>query len=303
MHILQLLWSLCCPLANTPQLNCQLNYSAISSLPPLHNSTGSLSKSKSKSHCDWRAVSQQILVSSPIWGSWPDINYYRLTVTVLFLWGALFDTCQRNLSRVRVPWLATIFYCPRFETYLFVASYDSQGHGGGIPPGLHTGLLLCPSPSHIATDGQSVCLSWCRARLALIYYCWTLRFCFLWGALSDGRMGLSFLHATQLVWGPCYIALRWTQQKTLPPTVPLLLLWAVAWWELRISFLWELCQATHLPSRNLCLAMVLHVTILNSVWRFICVLSSGIFFLQGGGSVEEFKSDFRVTMDVLKLVH
>jgi hypothetical protein len=29
-------------------------------------------------------------VSSPIWGSRPDI-YYSLTVTVLFLWGALSD--------------------------------------------------------------------------------------------------------------------------------------------------------------------------------------------------------------------
>jgi hypothetical protein len=28
--------------------------------------------------------------------------------------------------------LTTIFYCPRFETSLFVAFYDSQGHGGGI---------------------------------------------------------------------------------------------------------------------------------------------------------------------------
>jgi hypothetical protein len=28
--------------------------------------------------------------------------------------------------------LATIFYCLRFETSLFVASYDSHGHGGGI---------------------------------------------------------------------------------------------------------------------------------------------------------------------------
>jgi hypothetical protein len=36
--------------------------------------------------------------------------------------------------------LAAIFYCLRFETSLFVASYDSQGHGGGIRPRLHTGL-------------------------------------------------------------------------------------------------------------------------------------------------------------------
>jgi hypothetical protein len=32
----------------------------------------------------------------------------------------------------------TIFYCLRFETSLFVASYGSQGHGGGIRPRLHT---------------------------------------------------------------------------------------------------------------------------------------------------------------------
>jgi hypothetical protein len=36
--------------------------------------------------------------------------------------------------------LATIFYCPRFETSLFVASYDSQGCSGGIRPRLHTGV-------------------------------------------------------------------------------------------------------------------------------------------------------------------
>jgi hypothetical protein len=47
--------------------------------------------------------------------------------------------------------LATIFYCLSFvgfETSLFVASYDSQGHGGGIRPRLHTGHALlsffCP---------------------------------------------------------------------------------------------------------------------------------------------------------------
>jgi hypothetical protein len=28
--------------------------------------------------------------------------------------------------------LATIFYCLRFKTFLFVASYNSQGHGGGF---------------------------------------------------------------------------------------------------------------------------------------------------------------------------
>jgi hypothetical protein len=33
-----------------------------------------------------------------------------------------------------------IFYSLRFETSLFVASYDSQGHGGGIRPRLQTGI-------------------------------------------------------------------------------------------------------------------------------------------------------------------
>jgi hypothetical protein len=35
--------------------------------------------------------------------------------------------------------LVTVFYCLRIETSLFVASYDSQGHGGGIRTYLHTG--------------------------------------------------------------------------------------------------------------------------------------------------------------------
>jgi hypothetical protein len=35
--------------------------------------------------------------------------------------------------------LATMHYCFRFETSLLFASYDSQGHGGGIRPRLHTG--------------------------------------------------------------------------------------------------------------------------------------------------------------------
>jgi hypothetical protein len=38
--------------------------------------------------------------------------------------------------------LVAIFYCLKFETSLFVASYDSQGNGGGIRPFLHTGLTI-----------------------------------------------------------------------------------------------------------------------------------------------------------------
>jgi hypothetical protein len=67
---------------------------------------------------------------------------------VLFFWGALSDE-RTVLSFVyaagprqcRPLGLVTIIYCPRFETSLFVASYDSQAHGGGIRPRLHTGKL------------------------------------------------------------------------------------------------------------------------------------------------------------------
>jgi hypothetical protein len=38
--------------------------------------------------------------------------------------------------------LVIVFYCLRFEASLFVASYDSQGYGGGIRTRLHTGFSL-----------------------------------------------------------------------------------------------------------------------------------------------------------------
>jgi hypothetical protein len=54
--------------------------------------------------------------------------------------------------------LVTIFYCLRFETSLFVASYDSHGHGGGIRPHHHRGVMLA-----------------CR-RSAYLYFCrWAAR--------------------------------------------------------------------------------------------------------------------------------
>jgi hypothetical protein len=41
--------------------------------------------------------------------------------------------------------LVTIFYCLRFETSFSVASYDTQGYGGGIRLRLHTGLPILAS--------------------------------------------------------------------------------------------------------------------------------------------------------------
>jgi hypothetical protein len=87
---------------------------------------------------------------APIWGLRPEF-YYCQTVADLLTWGALSDERtglsftiaagprQRSHSWVRVPWdTRPYFNSLRFETSLFVTSYDSQGYGGGISPSLHT---------------------------------------------------------------------------------------------------------------------------------------------------------------------
>jgi hypothetical protein len=104
--------------------------------------------------------------------------------------------------------LATIFYCLRFETSLFATSYDSQGHGGGIRPRLHTevgnislSLMLRPTVS------RPVCLGIKHPSGAYdqIYFRseygirLTVTILILWGALSNERMGLSFVCGA----GPC----------------------------------------------------------------------------------------------------
>jgi hypothetical protein len=48
--------------------------------------------------------------------------------------------------------LVTIFYCLRYETSLFVTSYDSQGYGGGIRPSLHAGIQMSESESELLYD-------------------------------------------------------------------------------------------------------------------------------------------------------
>jgi hypothetical protein len=110
-----------------------------------------LVKLKSKSHWDWRPVSMS-------WCRAPSGAHYHIFITVwqlrscfvgLPLWredGSVFCICcwsspAQPFSGQSPLGLATIFYCLRFETSVFVASYDSQGYGGGIRPRLHTGIL------------------------------------------------------------------------------------------------------------------------------------------------------------------
>jgi hypothetical protein len=63
---------------------------------------------KSKSHYDRRPVGQCVLVSSPVWGSWPDVNSC-LTVTVLSISGTPSDE-RSGLSFVLVTWTASVQY-------------------------------------------------------------------------------------------------------------------------------------------------------------------------------------------------
>jgi hypothetical protein len=96
----------------------------------------------------------------------------------LFFWGA-FSNERVGLSFVHA---VTVFYCVRFETSLFVASYDSQGHGGGSRTRLATGTVLTLSQSHISTDGQSISKTECRATSGahdqIFVTLWQLRSCF-----------------------------------------------------------------------------------------------------------------------------
>jgi hypothetical protein len=83
-----------------------------------------VSKSRSKSHCDlflWAALSDE-----------------RTGLPFVHTAGPLPVQSFSGLSPLG---LATIFYCLIFETSLFIASYYSQGHGGDIWPGLHTGAV------------------------------------------------------------------------------------------------------------------------------------------------------------------
>jgi hypothetical protein len=111
-----------------------------------------LDKTKSKSHYDWRSVSQSVSLGvEPHLGHMPGylllFDSYGLVYVQRPLWredGSVFYiSCwaltAQSFSGPSPMGLATVFYFLRLETSLFVASYASQGHGGGIRPRLHTG--------------------------------------------------------------------------------------------------------------------------------------------------------------------
>jgi hypothetical protein len=99
--------------------------------------------------------------------------YYQIFITVgqlrfLLMWSALSDERtglsftvaagphQHSFSGPSPLGLATIFYCLRFETSLFIASYDSQGYGECIRPRLHT--LYGPNKEHLFQQPLLLCV-------------------------------------------------------------------------------------------------------------------------------------------------
>jgi hypothetical protein len=65
-------------------------------------------------------------------------------------------------------------------------------------------------------------------------------------------------------WGRRYIALGRTQQKTSPPTIPLLLLWADS-----VDVFTGRYQATHTRSRDCCMATVLYKLQYSTYYSYI----------------------------------
>jgi hypothetical protein len=120
-------------------------------------------KSKSKSHCDWRSVSQSVNLSvEPHVGLMTCylllFDSYGLVFVARPLWredGSVFCICCWPL-----PW-------PESE-----------------------------SESYVTTDGQSASLSWNKAPIwgsrSDLYYCQTVAGLLMWGALSDETTDLSF---------------------------------------------------------------------------------------------------------------
>jgi hypothetical protein len=140
-----------CPLVDTPQLNTQL----------LNSLTIDLNDDSLTNDFEWTESESYITTDgqsaspswnkAPVWGLRPDFSYCQ-TVAGVLMWGSLSGERtgpsftivagprQRNHFRVRVPWDSSPYFTVSGSRLpIFVASYDSQGFGGGIRPRLRTG--------------------------------------------------------------------------------------------------------------------------------------------------------------------
>jgi hypothetical protein len=120
------------------------------STPPPHGRISWLNSSQSQSHIATDGQPSVSLGVQPHLGLlaryWLLFDSYSLVYVGRPLWredGSVFCTCcwplpAQSISVQSPLRLVTIFYCLRFEISLFVASYHSQGYGGGVRPRLHT---------------------------------------------------------------------------------------------------------------------------------------------------------------------
>jgi hypothetical protein len=104
----------------------------------------------------------------PIWGLRPDLYYCYDSCGFVDigrpLWreagSVVCNSCWSSPAQSFLGpnpvGLVAIFYCLRFETSLFVASYDSQCHGEGIRPRLHTGTLNGDNAEYFIRIGPCV---------------------------------------------------------------------------------------------------------------------------------------------------
>jgi hypothetical protein len=118
------------------------------------------------------------------------------------IYNCFWPSPAQSLSRPSPVGFAAVFYCLWFKTSLFVASYHSQGHGGGIWPRLYTGynqyypkvnshshilyILLARTThiKHMSCDRYA--LLWydviayvqaARTQRTLLLYCWPCMCC------------------------------------------------------------------------------------------------------------------------------
>jgi hypothetical protein len=86
--------------------------------------------------------------------------------------GSVINSCcwsspMQSFSGSSPVWLATLFYRLRFETSLFVAYYDSKGHGGGIRLHLHKRSV----PSSVGLPFYRIPETLTDHRLQSFHYC------------------------------------------------------------------------------------------------------------------------------------
>jgi hypothetical protein len=102
-------------------------------------------------------------------GDYDQIFITVKTVAGLMIWVALSDRTDvicnwsspaQSFSSLSPSGLATIFYCLRFESFLFVASYDLQSDGGVIWPHLHMGVTFYSYTGKESTIYTELVLFW-----------------------------------------------------------------------------------------------------------------------------------------------